>query len=321
MKFSEYPFHIPDIEKVSKKLTKMVEGFKNATSAAEASKAMRAISKYVDDVSTDAIIISVKFSQDARNEEYVKTQEYVNHNFPYLSAILNEYNKLVVASPFREELEKTWGPYLFKMIETQLKTFDPSIIELMQKEAALTNEYSKIMAGAQITFDGEVYNLSQLGKFTQHKDRDIRKRANAASVKFFEENDAEFGRIYHELVQVRHETAVKLGFENYVELGYLKLGRLDYTAKEVAGYRDQIYREVVPLVDKLYKQSLKRAGIKGARYYDLGQDFADGNPLPAGDVDYLVNAATKMYDELSRETGEFFRFMVANELLDRKSVV
>jgi len=316
MKFSEYPFHIPNIEKVQKRLAKYIENFKNAKDAKSASRVMRKIADYIDDVVTDAVIISVKFSQDSRNDEYTKAQEYVDHHFPYLTAQLNEYSKLVVATPFREELEKTWGSYLFKMLETSLRTFDPSIIELLQKESMLKNEYSKIMAGAQIKFDGEIYNLSQLGKFTQHKDRDIRKRANAASIKFFEENDAEIGRIYHELVQVRHEMAVKLGFENYVELGYLKLGRLDYTAKEVAGYRDQIYREVVPLVNRLYKKSLKRTGIRSPRFYDLSQDFADGNPVPAGDTEYLVKAATKMYDELSPETGEFFRFMVDKELLD-----
>lgn len=316
MKFSDYPFVIPDIEKIQKQLTKYIGDFKNAKDANAASRVMRKIASYIDDFVTDAVIISVKFSQDSRNEEYVKAQEYVDHHFPYLSALLNEYNKLLVATPFRAELEKKWGSYLFAMIENQLKIFDPAIIELLQKESLLTNEYSKLIAGAQIKFDGEVYNIPQMGKFTQHKDRDIRKRASAAVVKFFEKNDAELGRIYHELVQVRHAMALKLGYKNYIELGYLKLGRLDYTAKEVADYRAQIYREVVPLAHKLYRTSLRRAGIKTPRYYDLNQDFSDGNPVPLGNSEYLVKAATKMYDELSPETGEFFRFMVEKELLD-----
>lgn len=316
MKFSQYPFNVPDVPKIQKQLTKYIEQFKNAKDTNAASRVMRKISKYVDDFVTDAVIISVKFSQDSRNEEYVKAQEYVDHHFPYLSALMNEYNKLLVASPFRAELEKKWGSYLFKMIETQLKTFDPSIIELLQKESQLTNEYSKLIASAQIKFDGEVYNIPQMGKFTQDKNRDVRKRASAAVVKFFEENNDELGRIYHELVQVRHAMAVKLGYKNFIELGYLKLGRLDYTAKEVAGYRDQIYREVVPLAHKLYRTSLRRAGIKSPRHYDLNQSFSDGNPVPLGDSKYLVKAATKMYDELSPETGEFFRFMVDKELLD-----
>ncbi len=316
MKFSEYPFRVPNVEKIKKELTKLLSAFKEAKTADEAARLMKKISAYADDLGTDITIISVKFSQDSNNEEYLKAQEYVDHNMPYVSALLNEYNKLVLASPFRAELEKKYGEYLFKMLEASAKTFDPSIIELMQKEALLENEYSRITAGAKIPFDGEIYNLSQLGKFTQHKDRDIRKRANAANIKFFEENDEAFGRIYNDLVQTRHQMAVKLGFKNYLELGYLKLGRLDYTSKEVAGYRDQIYREVVPLVHKLYKTSLKRTGIKDARYYDLGQSFLDGNPLPVGNTAELTAKAVKMYDELSPETGEFFRFMVDNELLD-----
>lgn len=316
MKLSEYPFNVPDIEKIREDVTRLIERFTNAKSAKEAAKVMREMNDYIDDVGTDATIISVRFSQDTTNKKYNEAREYVDQNFPYLSATLNEYNKLLVASPFRPELEKMFGSYLFKMIETQLKTFDPSIIDLLQKESSLESEYDKILAGAKIKFDGQVLNLSQLGKYTQDKDRDVRKKASAASAKFFEKNDEKIGQIYDQLVKLRHEMARRLGFENYIELGYLKLGRLDYDYKDVAVYRDQIYREVVPFVHKLYKQSLKRAGIKNARHYDLSQNFVDGNPLPVGTSEELVNKAMKMYDELSPETGKFFRFMVDNELLD-----
>ena len=110
--------------------------------------------------------------------------------------------------------------------------------------------------------------------------------------------------------------AIKLGFKNYIELGYLRLGRTDYNADDVRKYRAQIYEHVVPLVNKIVKQTSKRIGIRKPYIYDLNQSFKDGNPLPKGDEPVLVKNATKMYDEMSKETGEFFRFMVENELLD-----
>lgn len=316
MKFSEYPFNIPDVEKIQKDLVKLISQFSEAKDAKAATRVMRRFSKYFDEVRTDATIISVRFSQDTTNQKYIEAREYLDQNLPYLAAVANEFNRLIVNSPFRAELEKTWGAYYFEMLETALKTFNPAIIELMQKEAKLTSDYDKLIAGAKIKFDGKTLNLSQLGKYTTDKDRDVRKKATIASMKFFEKNDEELGRIYDELVKTRDEMAKKLGFNNYLELGYLKLGRLDYTYKEVAVYREQIYNDVVPLVTRLYRQSLKRAGIKGPRIYDLSQDFADGNPLPLGGSEYLTKQAIKMYDELSPETGAFFRFMVENELLD-----
>ena len=53
------------------------------------------------------------------------------------------------------------------------------------------------------------------------------------------------------MVKVRHEIAKKLGYENFVQLGYDRFGRTDYGAKEVKSYRDQIYEDIVPLVTEL----------------------------------------------------------------------
>jgi oligoendopeptidase F len=44
--------------------------------------------------------------------------------------------------------------------------------------------------------------------------------------------------------------------------------------------------------------------------------FLSGNPEPTGDYDYLINSATKMYHEMSKESGEFFEFMKEHHLLD-----
>ena len=44
--------------------------------------------------------------------------------------------------------------------------------------------------------------------------------------------------------------------------------------------------------------------------------FKSGNPEPAGDSKYLVNAATEMYDAMSKETGVFFHHMLDLGLMD-----
>ena len=110
--------------------------------------------------------------------------------------------------------------------------------------------------------------------------------------------------------------ALKLGYENFIELGYKSLTRTDYNAEDVKGYREQIYTDLVPLTNKLFKEQAKRLKIRNPQAYDYNIMFLSGNATPKGDRDYLVDKASKMYAELSPETDAFFTFMKENELLD-----
>lgn len=316
MKFSQFPTKVPQLETVQAEFGALIQGFKNAKTIQEAIAAVKKVQAYSDEIGTDITIINIRFSLNTNDKEISKANDYLDSLYPYIGQLSNQFNQLLVASPFRPQLEKEFGSYLFKMMETAMKCFTDVNMPLMAKEAKLETEYNKLISGAKIKFRGGIYNLSQMGKFTQDRDRSTRKAAFQATTKFFAKNDQELGRIYHELVLTRDEMARNLGFKNFVELGYLKLGRVDYTAKDVKGYRDQIYREVVPFVNRLTKQIAKRAGISNPKIYDLNQSFIDGNPTPKGDRQYLVTQATKMYNEMSPETSEFFHFMVENELLD-----
>ncbi|MDY3196347.1 MAG: M3 family oligoendopeptidase, partial [Paracholeplasma sp.] len=162
------------------------------------------------------------------------------------------------------------------------------------------------------------YNLSQMAPFTQSLSRETRKQAQLVISNFFESIESDIDDIYDNMVKVRHEMAQKLGYKNYVKLGYQRLGRTDYNASDVKSYREQIKRDVVPVVEELVKRKAKRLGITDLKSYDT-ISFLSGNPTPKGDRDFLVNHAKTMYKELSKETDEFFNFMVDSELLELDS--
>lgn len=64
--------------------------------------------------------------------------------------------------------------------------------------------------------------------------------------------------IYDKLVKVRDEIAMILGFNNFIELAYLSMGRLDYNVEDVKNYRKQIKETVVPVCKKLVKAQMQR---------------------------------------------------------------
>jgi oligoendopeptidase F len=87
----------------------------------------------------------------------------------------------------------------------------------------------KLIASAKIQFEGEERNLSGLTPFMQSTDRKIRKSALKAKWSFFKENETKLDEIYDDLVKVRTKIAKKLGYKNFVELGYITMMRTDYT--------------------------------------------------------------------------------------------
>ena len=202
------------------------------------------------------------------------------------------------------------------LFRSTLKTFSPEVISDMQEENKLYSEYTKLVASAKIPFEGEERNLSQLTPFMTSKDREMRKKANNAKYAFFAENEEKFDEIYDKLVKVRTRIAKKLGYENFVELGYARMNRSDYDAKMVANFRKQVLDYIVPVATELRERQRVRLGLDSLKYYDETLSFKSGNAKPKGDSNWILNNAKKMYSELSPETKEYFEFMTENELMD-----
>ena len=316
LKFSEYPFRVPNEKKIVAKCEELVKEITSSKDAESCAKAMKKMNKFSSKISTMGSLIYVKYSLETTNKKYKKAQEKMDEISPVISNYGNMVAKFVTKAPFRAELEKKFGAYLFQMYDASLKAFDEKIIPDMIEENKLSSQYEEILGGAQIEFNGEVLNLSQLGKYMQDKDGEVRKAAAIKMDEWLGANEKAIADIYDKLVHLRDGMAKKLGFKNFVELGYLRLGRTDYDAKMVAGYRAQIARDVVPLCQKLYKIQMKNLGIKNPQYYDYNLMFKSGNPMPAGDEKYLVDAAHKMYSALGAESKEFFELMMSHELLD-----
>ncbi|MFF2481066.1 M3 family oligoendopeptidase [Paenibacillus sp. NPDC058071] len=316
MKFTEYPYARPDVKQFEQQFKEQLGVFESANNADEQDRAMTGINKLRSEFDTMQQIASIRHSIDTNDEFYKAEQDFFDENGPIVQEYITDYYKALVGSAFRTELEAKWGRQLFRLAELSLKTFSPEIIEDLQQENKLSTEYSKLIASAKIMFEGEERTLPQLSPFQQSTDRDVRKRASEASSGFMAEHEEEFDRIYDELVQVRTRMAKKLGYANFVELGYARMSRTDYTAEMVANFRNQVLEHIVPAATKLKERQRERIGVDQLFYYDENLAFLSGNAKPKGDPEWIVSNGAKMYSELSPETDAFFRFMQSNELMD-----
>ncbi|MBU3128252.1 M3 family oligoendopeptidase [Clostridium tagluense] len=319
MKFTEMQYKRPDMKELVVGFTQLLTEFNTCASFDDANSIMIKINDLRGDLESMAELVGIRHTIDTTDAFYEGEQDFIDENMPIYQGLVAKYYGSLINSKFRPELEEKWGKQLFNMATLNIKTFSPEIIEDLQMENKLSSEYTKLIASAKIMFEGEERTLSQLTPFRLSTDRDMRKRANEAKYDFFSENETKLDEIYDGLVKVRTKIAKKLGYENFVQLGYDRMLRSDYNAEMVANYRKQVEEVIVPMATKLRERQCKRLDLAHLYYYDEGISFKSGNAKPHGNPGWIVNNGKKMYEELSKETGEFFNFMINNELMNLES--
>lgn len=316
MKFSEMTYTRPDMAAVFREIESMTARLKGAQSAQEQLSIYKELEQLTSNLYTQASICAIRNTVDTRDKFYEEEQNFFDEQSPLLSEKLQDFNRALVESKFRPELEQELGALLFTNIEMDLKSFSPEIIPLMQEENRLSMEYQKLYAGARIDFMGKTVTVAQLGPYKQDKDRAVRKAALEAEGSFFDAHRQELDEIYDKLVKNRTEQARKLGFETYVPLGFLRMGRNCYTPEDLDSFRDQVVRDLVPLTVQVKARQAKRLGIDDFKFYDDALKFKNGSAVPQGTPEEIMAAGKKMYHELSPETAEFIDLMFDNDLFD-----
>ena len=272
--------------------------------------------RYSSTVNTMGTIATVRHTVDTSDKFYEAEVEHFDRKYPEAMPYMQAFNAALLESPFKKEIDREFGTQFLKAVKLGFDSFSEKNIALMQEESELVNRYQKLTAACKISFDGGEHNLYGILKYFSDPDRSVRKAAAQKYADFFEENDKELGDIFDRLVKLRHQMGINMGFKNFIPLGYMQQGRMDYDEKDVASFRKQVLEELVPFCSEIYQAQAKRIGVEKIRYYDEQFIFLDGNAVPIGDRAYLVEQACKMYHNMSKETGEFIDFMIEHELMD-----
>lgn len=316
MKFKEMPYERVDLEEVKKEFKKLFSDFEEANSGEEQFQVHQQYYAIMDKVDTMAAIASIRHDMNTKDDFYDVEQDHYDNMTPELENLSNQYMTILYHSRYREYMENQIGAVAFKNIELRLKAFDKKLIPLIQKENGLTTRYNKLIANAEIPFQGEILNISLLRKYLTSEDREVRRAAHQKETEFFLSIGDELDEIYDALVKNRTAQAKELGYDNYVELAYYRMGRNCYDKDMVKIFRDQVKEHLVPYANQLNESRRERLGLSKLTFIDEDVHFKNGNPKPIGTPEEILLAGKKMYSELSKETKEFFDFMMENELFD-----
>ncbi|MEG1560375.1 MAG: M3 family oligoendopeptidase [Clostridia bacterium] len=317
MKFTEIPYTRPDMKALTVQFENMLNAFNEAKTFDEADSILLKMENKESYLYTQTGIAYVRHSINTEDKFYEEENDYVDAIMPQCEELLQKKAMALYNSPFKKEFSEKYGDIFFKNIEISLKAFSPEIMPEMVEENKLSSDYDKLIASAQIPFEGKIYTLSQLSPFKQDKDDARRLSAWRAEAGFYVENGEQLDDIYDKLVALRDKMAKKMNYKNFIELGYYRMQRNSYNADDVAKFRTAVIKYIVPVAEKLYMEQAKRTGLPyPLNFSDMALSFRDGNPTPKGTPDDILKAGKNFYHELSPETAEFIDFMFDNELFD-----
>lgn len=317
MKFSEMQYMRPDLDEVKAELSSLTEELQAAESYAAAKAVFLRHEEAEKHVSTMDVLANIRHDIDTRDPFYTDEVRFWNAAAPELEEYAQRWTAAMLQSPYRPEFSAEYGDLMFVNAEIALKTFSPEIIPELQEENDLTREYEDLLASAQIPFEGGVFTISQMSPFETDADDARRLAAWKAEGQWYKKHQEKLDSIYDRLVQLRDTMGKKLGYEGYTTLGYYRMGRNCYGKAEVERFRAAVQKYLVPVADSIYREQAKRLGKEyPMNFADNALEFRSGNPRPVGTAEDILAMGRKFYDELSPETGEFFRMMLDNGLMD-----
>ena len=315
MKVSELPYRRVTLEEVSGVLEDVLARVKNADSADAILAAWEDYRAVSLEYRSYAALAYMHYSINTADEFYVAENAYYDEIGPAVQNLDVAISAAVLDSPFRAELEEKMSPVLFRTMEVARKSMSPEIIEDMVEENKLVREYSDMMSAMEFTFRGETMPRAMLMKYAKDEDRDTRRECYEVLGRGLAEHRDELDGIYDRLVKVRDRMAKKMGYKNYVELGYHRMGRICYDEEKVRVFRENVLHDIVPVVSRLRTENAKRLGIDEYKFYDDGVIIPGGDPKPFGKEEIFA-AAKKMYHAMGPETAAFIDMMLENDAFD-----
>ncbi len=321
VKVSELNYERVTIEEFTREMEAVIRQVKEAKSASDILAARDRCNALSVRWQTAEALSYMRYSINTVDEFYVAEKDYYDEVGPLAQNEMLAYTKAMLDTPFRKELEDSGViiPLVFRSFEVELKSMSPEIIEDMVEENKLVSRYSQLMAAMEFDFRGEKLPRPMLMKYAKSPDRATRKEAYEVLGNTLKAHSADLDEIFDQMVKVRDRMAKKMGYKNFVELGYYRMGRLCYGPEEVKAFRENIRKDVVPVVARLRTEIGKKLGVDKLMVYDYDLIFPQGDPAPKGGKEAIFAAARAMYHDMSPETGRFFDFMLETEAFDVES--
>lgn len=165
VKISEIAYVRPDKEKILFELADFKSRFEAAKSVEEFNAVHEEYKIFSDKTDTNFRIAFIRFTQDTRNVFYAAEQDYLDEISPEIAVANAEIAKCYLSTPFRKQLEERFPKVMFVNLKMAADSSDSRLVPYQIEENKLTTQYSKLLSGIVIDFEGEKLPMSGISKY------------------------------------------------------------------------------------------------------------------------------------------------------------
>lgn len=316
MKFSQIQYKRPDIDALIDSINSYRQAFEKALSSDEQVEIYLEISQSLQAPITMCNIANIRYYQNTTDEFYNNEKEFLDGQLPKLYNALTDFSKSMLASPFKNDLKTKLPPIIMLNKEIEAKSMSPDIIDLKVEESKLINQYTNLLSSIVIEFDGQKLTPSELGKYMSHKDRKVRHDSMLAYGLELNKIKDQLDTIFDNMVKLRDQIAKKMGYSDFVQLGYYQMMRNCYTPDDIQKFRQAVLKYVVPAVVKLKQKTQKDLNIDRMKLYDNEVYLSSGKPNPIISSQEIMQLGSIMYNQLNQEVGALYDLMLQSQTFD-----
>lgn len=312
--FNKLDYTRPTYYKVKKEVNNLINKLNKSNTYKEYISLVRKIIDIQNYIEELYDYIDINNMRNLKDEYYIKELNYWNkYKSKYDLLFIPFYNSLL-NSKYKEELSKIIPPNFFNIINSRTRLESNDILELIEKENKLKNDYLKIL-NKKVLYNNIEVSLSRVSTDYTSYNRDIRKKAHDTINNFYLENTKYLEDIYFNLINTRNSIARSLGFTNYKEYSLYSLKRFGYNYEDINKFRENIIKYIIPLCNKLYTIKKKNLNIDTLKYYD-NKCFYKEMPKPLYKEGDLLNKLKLSFSNIDINLSNLYNNMLKYGYID-----
>ncbi|WBW96403.1 M3 family metallopeptidase [Oceanirhabdus sp. W0125-5] len=228
MKFAEYEYKRANIKEIKKNFEVLINRFNITDSFEEQCSVIDEINTIRNEFTSMRTLSELRKCLGVNKEIYSKEIDYYDEAEPILDGLVCDYYKALANSKFKDKHREKYGDQLFNLAGMKVKCVSDEIIQELQQEKKLVTEYVELFESYKKEFQGEELGIWDFDLYINSEDRSMRKRAYEAETELYKENENEMQDLFDRFVKLRHKMALKMGYENFVDMGYARMNRIGY---------------------------------------------------------------------------------------------